>query len=67
MSLYWDDAYEIAQALIQSHPEEDPVDVPFTTLHKLVTELPDFVDDPNGVTEAKLEAIQMAWFDEVKG
>jgi FeS assembly protein IscX len=47
--------------------EEDPVDVPFTTLHKWVTELPDFGDDPDGVTEAKLKAIQMAWYEEVKG
>jgi len=47
--------------------EEDPVDVPFTKLHKWVTELPDFGDDPDGVTEAKLKAIQMAWYEEVKG
>ena len=67
MSLYWDDAYEIAQALIQTHPEEDPVGVPFTTLHKWITELPDFADDPDNVSEARLEAIQMAWYVEVKG
>jgi FeS assembly protein IscX len=47
--------------------EEDPVDVPLTTLHMWVTELPDFGDDPDGVTEAKLKAIQMAWYEEVKG
>ena len=67
MSLYWDDAYEIAQALIQTHPEEDPVGVPFTTLHKWITDLPDFADDPDSVSEARLEAIQMAWYEEVKG
>ena len=66
MSLYWDDAYEIAQALIQTHPEEDPIGVPFTTLHKWISELPDFADDPDGVSEARLEAIQMAWYEEVK-
>lgn len=67
MSLYWDDAYEIAQALIQTHPEEDPVGVPFTTLHKWITELPDFADDHDNVSEARLEAIQIAWYEEVKG
>jgi len=67
MSLYWDDAYEIAQALIQAHPEEEPLEVQLTTLHKWVAELPEFADDPNGVSEAKLEAIQMAWYEEVSG
>ncbi|PWB79934.1 MAG: Fe-S assembly protein IscX, partial [Candidatus Methylomirabilota bacterium] len=28
MSLYWDDTYEIAEALIQAHPEQDPLEVP---------------------------------------
>ena len=67
MSLYWDDAYDIAQALIQAHPEEDPLDVRMTKLHRWVTELPDFADDPDAGSEAKLEAIQMAWYEEVKG
>ncbi len=66
MSLYWDDAYEIAQALIQAYPDRDPLEVGITALHKLVTDLADFADDPNGATEAKLEAIQMAWYDEIK-
>lgn len=65
MSLYWDDTYEIAQALVQFHPEQDPLEVPFGTLHKWIIELADFDDDPNGVSEAKLEAIQMAWYEEV--
>ncbi|MBI2902570.1 MAG: Fe-S cluster assembly protein IscX [Candidatus Methylomirabilis oxyfera] len=67
MSLYWDDAYEIAQALIQAHPDKDPLEVRFTTLHKWVADLPDFADDPSSVSEAKLEAIQMAWYEETKG
>ncbi|WP_337288942.1 Fe-S cluster assembly protein IscX [Candidatus Methylomirabilis sp.] len=67
MSLFWDDTYEIAEALIQSHPEQDPLEVPFTTLHKWITELPDFDDDPNGFSEAKLEAVQMAWYEEATG
>lgn len=67
MSLFWDDTYEIAAALIQSHPEQDPLEVPFTTLHKWITELAEFDDDPNSASEAKLEAIQMAWYEEAAG
>ena len=67
MSLYWDDAYEIAQALIQTHPDQDPLEVGTAGLHRLVTDLADFADDPSVATEAQLEAIQMAWYEEVKG
>jgi FeS assembly protein IscX len=35
-------------------------------LHKLVIELEDFGDDPEKSNEASLEAIQMAWYEEVK-
>jgi FeS assembly protein IscX len=31
-----------------------------------VTELEDFSDDPKASNEAKLEAIQMAWLEEVR-
>ncbi|MFI7862044.1 Fe-S cluster assembly protein IscX, partial [Acinetobacter baumannii] len=31
-----------------------------------VCALPDFSDDPNKSTEGLLEAIQMAWLDEVR-
>ena len=42
----------------------DPLAVRFTDLHRLVTELPDFKDDPKKSNEGKLEAIQMAWHSE---
>ena len=35
-----------------------------TDLHKYVTELSDFADDPAKSNESKLEAIQMAWHEE---
>jgi FeS assembly protein IscX len=38
--------------------------VRFTDLHKWITELDDFGDDPKGSNEGKLEAIQMAWYEE---
>ena len=40
--------------------------VRFTELHKWITELADFRDDPAKSNEGKLEAIQMAWYDEWK-
>ena len=36
----------------------------FTDLHKYVTELEGFSDDPTKSNEPKLEAIQMAWHEE---
>ena len=44
----------------------DPLTVRFTDLHKYVTELPGFTDDPKKSNESKLEAIQMAWYEEWK-
>jgi len=63
-ALTWEDAEEIGILLSGAHPELDPLSVRFTDLHRLVTELPDFKDDPQKSNEGKLEAIQMAWHDE---
>src|SRR6266545_3898605 len=38
----------------------------FTDLHRWVLELPAFADDPGKSNEKVLEAIQMAWLDEVE-
>ncbi|HUI83038.1 MAG TPA: Fe-S cluster assembly protein IscX [Candidatus Binatia bacterium] len=62
--LRWDDAEDIAIALADKFRDVNPLEVRFTDLHRYVTELPVFVDDPKASTEAKLEAIQMAWFEE---
>ena len=64
--LTWKDADEIAYALIDTHPHQDPLKLSFPKLHKLVIELPDFGDDPDKSSESILEAIQMAWYEEVK-
>jgi len=63
--LTWDDAEDIGIELSEKHPELDPLTVRFTDLHRFVTELPDFKDDPQKSNEGKLEAIQMAWHSEV--
>jgi FeS assembly protein IscX len=33
----------------------------FVELHRLIVELPDFEGDPDDASEAKLEAIVLAW------
>jgi len=58
-------AEDIGIALQEKFPGVDPLTVRFTDLHKLVVELEDFGDDPLASNEAKLEAIQMAWHEEV--
>jgi len=62
----WNDFEDIAIALHEAHPDIDPLTVRFTDLHRMVTELADFDDDPMASNEAKLEAIQMAWYEEWK-
>lgn len=64
MKIGWHDAEEIALLLLEKHPNTDPLTVRFTDLHKMVTELPGFEDDPKKSNEAILEAIQMAWHEE---
>jgi FeS assembly protein IscX len=64
--LHWTDQEDIAIALTDKFPEMDPLTVRFTDLHRYVTELPTFADDPKASNEAKLEAIQMAWHEEFK-
>jgi FeS assembly protein IscX len=44
----------------------DPLTVRFTDLHKYVTELDGFTDEASMSNEGKLEAIQMAWYEEYK-
>ena len=64
--LSWNHIDDIALSLYEARPDVDPLTVRFTDMHKWITELPDFADDPDASTEGKLEAIQMAWLDEYK-
>ena len=61
MGLKWDQAEEIAEVLAENHPGVNPLDVRFTDLRQWVSDLDEFEDDRAGSSEAKLEAIQMAW------
>ena len=60
----WTDTAEIAISLLESHPDVDPLSVRFTDLHRWVMELGGFTGDAKDSNEKKLEAIQMAWYEE---
>ena len=62
--LNWSSFDDIAIALYEKFPETDPTNIRFTDLHKWITELEGFDDDPLKSNEAKLERIQMAWLEE---
>ncbi|WP_312478837.1 Fe-S cluster assembly protein IscX [Stutzerimonas nitrititolerans] len=64
MALNWTDVLDIAIELAESKPDVDPRYVNFVELHRWVTELPDFSDDPMRGGEKILEAIQAAWIEE---
>ncbi|WP_321902262.1 Fe-S cluster assembly protein IscX [Paraburkholderia tropica] len=60
----WTDTQDIAMALTDTHPEVDPQYVRFTDLHRWITELEGFDDDPQSSNEGILEAIQAAWIED---
>ena len=62
----WRDVREIAIELAERHPGVAPLTVRFTDLHAWVMALPGFDDAPDRSNEKVLEAIQMAWLDEVE-
>ena len=62
----WIDAEDIAIALTEKFPDLDPLTVRYTDLRNHVLELQGFDDDPKTSNEPKLEAIQMAWYEEWK-
>ena len=60
----WTDTREIAIALSEKYPDTDPQYVRFTDLHRWITELEGFDDDPERSNEKILEAIQAAWIED---
>ena len=66
MELKWSDSREIGEALYEQFPAQEPLSIRFTDLHRWVTELPGFQDDPKASSEKHLEAIQMVWYEEWK-
>ena len=61
----WTDINDIAIELYEAHPDIDPLTVRFTELMQWVLALEGFDDDAGRCGERILEAIQMAWLEEV--
>ena len=61
----WTDVQDIVVELADSKPDIDPRYINFVDLRNWVMALPDFDDDPSRCGEKVLEAIQMAWIEEV--
>jgi FeS assembly protein IscX len=62
----WTDSEDIGIALAEKFPGVDPLTIRFTDLRERVLALEGFGDDPKASNEPKLEAIQMAWYEEFK-
>ena len=60
----WTDSEDLGIMLSEKFPTKNPLEVRFTDLRTMVIELPGFTGDPSASNEAKLEAIQMAWYEE---
>ena len=61
----WTDINEIAIELADSNTDIDPQYINFVDLRNLVLSIEDFSDDPDRCGEKILEAIQMAWIEEL--
>ncbi|OUS24871.1 Fe-S assembly protein IscX [Gammaproteobacteria bacterium 45_16_T64] len=65
MSLRWTDSLDIALDLLEARPDIDPKTIGFMDLREWVMALEGFDDDPARCGEKILEAIQMAWIEEM--
>jgi FeS assembly protein IscX len=66
MKITWKDIDDIAIALSEKFPDEDPLKLRFTDLLDRILDLEGFVGQRSESNEAKLEAVQMAWLEEYK-
>ena len=64
MGLKWTDSRAIAEELYDNEPDLDPTTLRMTELHAKILALPDFDDDRQASSEARLEAILQIWIDE---
>ena len=63
--MMWTDVVDIAIELSEKYPDTDPRYVNFVDLRNWVLALEGFEDSPDRCGEKILEAIQMAWMDEM--
>ncbi len=61
----WVDVQDIAIELTEAYPDTDPRYVNFLDLRNWVIALEGFDDDPERCGEKILEAVQMAWIEEM--
>jgi len=61
----WTDTLDIAIELYEKFPDTDPLTIRFTDLRDWVMALEEFDDEPERCGERILEAIQMAWIEEL--
>jgi FeS assembly protein IscX len=61
----WTDINDIAIELADNNQDIDPKYINFVDLRNLVLSIEDFSDDPDRCGEKILEAIQMAWIEEL--
>ena len=61
----WTDTLDVALALIDAHPDQDPTKINFVDLMQWVMALPEFDDQAGRCGEKILEAIQQTWIDEL--
>jgi len=66
MSLSWENHREIGELLFEKYDTLNPLSVRFTDMHKWIQDLEGFSGKPEDSNEKKLEAIQMAWYQEWK-
>ena len=66
-TVHWLDVVQIAEALVDAHPDIDPLTIAFPKLKSLVQALKGFQEQPGHPSNEKiLEAIQQTWIDELK-
>ena len=61
--MFWKDIEDIAEALQLEKQGVDPLSVRYTDLRDWIAALPEWEDDIHLSNEAKLEAVQMAWYE----
>lgn len=65
---HWLDVHRIGEELFDAHPDVDPMAVRFPDLRRMVESLDGFEERPgHPVNERILEAVQMAWLEELGG
>ncbi len=62
----WNDTIDIAIELSEAYPDVDPKAVNFVDLRQWIMGLPEFDDNPERSGERILEAIQLAWIEELE-